>query len=86
MRNMCGNWARTVRPIGTWPADITLKQMLTSWYMLLIFRSHLPEWVIGRNNFTTLADVFRKTTTENPASPTKTLKCTTGIVRASQAR
>jgi pimeloyl-ACP methyl ester carboxylesterase len=54
--------ALQVPPGGAWRRNLTLKQFLSSWYMLFFQLPRLPEWVISRNNFAGLVDAFKKTT------------------------
>ena len=40
-----------VPPAAAWRADLTLAQLLRSWYMFFFQLPRLPEWVIKKNNF-----------------------------------
>jgi len=48
-----------VPPAAAWRANLTLAQLLRSWYMLFFQLPHLPEWLIRRNNFKSLNRVFK---------------------------
>lgn len=56
--------ALQVPPGGAWRRNLTLKQFLSSWYMLFFQLRRIPEWVISRKNYTGLVDAFKKTTAE----------------------
>ena len=49
-----------VPPAAAWRANMSLRQLLRSWYMFLFLLPRVPEWVISRNNFAALDDVFKK--------------------------
>ena len=47
-------------PLGAaWKKNITLRQMLKSWYMFFFQLPKLPEWWIGRDDFAELDKMFR---------------------------
>ena len=50
-----------VPPLPVWLANMTVKQALSSWYMLFFQLPFLPEWRIGANDFAGLESMFRKT-------------------------
>ena len=49
-----------VPPAAAWRANFSLRQLLRSWYMFFFLLPRVPEWVISRNNFAGLDDVFKK--------------------------
>jgi epoxide hydrolase 4 len=50
-----------VPPAAVWRANISLRQLLRSWYMLFFQLPRVPEWVISANNFAALDHTFKKT-------------------------
>ncbi|MEO8433597.1 MAG: alpha/beta hydrolase [Pyrinomonadaceae bacterium] len=50
-----------VPPAAAWRANITLGQLLRSWYMLFFQLPRIPEWAIGRNRFAALDKTFKET-------------------------
>ena len=40
-----------VPPAAVWRANLTLAQLLKSWYMFFFQLPRLPEWAISRNSF-----------------------------------
>ncbi|MFN2454593.1 MAG: alpha/beta fold hydrolase [Pyrinomonadaceae bacterium] len=53
--------ALQVPPIAAWLANMTLKQALSSWYMLFFQLPYVPEWMIGANDFASLDRTFKRT-------------------------
>ncbi len=53
--------ALQVPPPQAWKKNLTLRQLLRSWYMFFFQIPRLPEWLIRRDDFRQLADSFRKT-------------------------
>ncbi len=53
--------ALQVPPLAAWRDNLTLRQALTSWYMLFFQLPLLPEWLLRRNNFALLTRMFRRT-------------------------
>jgi pimeloyl-ACP methyl ester carboxylesterase len=49
-----------VPPAAAWRANLTLRQLLRSWYMFLFLLPTLPEWMIRRNNFAVLDKMFKE--------------------------
>lgn len=49
-----------VPPAAAWRANISLHQLLRSWYMFLFQLPRLPEWLISRKDFAGLNQVFRE--------------------------
>ena len=47
-----------VPPAAAWRANMTLRQLFRSWYMLLFQVPSLPEWIISRNNFAAVDRMF----------------------------
>ncbi len=47
-----------VPPAAAWRANLTLKQMLRSWYMFFFQLPLIPEWLIARKNFRGLEQTF----------------------------
>jgi len=50
-----------VPPAAVWRANISLRQLLRSWYMFFFQLPRIPEWVIGRKNFAALDRTFKET-------------------------
>ncbi len=50
-----------VPPAAAWRANMTLSQLLKSWYMFLFQLPAFPEWMIRRRNFAVLEKMFRDT-------------------------
>jgi len=50
-----------VPPAAAWRANITLRQLLRSWYMFFFQLPRVPEWAIGRNKFAALDRTFKET-------------------------
>jgi len=48
-----------VPPAAAWRANLTVGQLLRSWYMFFFQLPLVPEWVIRRNNFKGLDGVFK---------------------------
>lgn len=63
--------ALQVPPLAAWRANLTLQQALKSWYMLLFQLPFVPEWLLRRNNFVLLTQMFRRSAI-NPATFTET--------------
>jgi pimeloyl-ACP methyl ester carboxylesterase len=49
-----------VPPAAAWRANITVAQLLRSWYMFLFQLPRFPEWLIRRKNFATLDKMFKE--------------------------
>jgi pimeloyl-ACP methyl ester carboxylesterase len=47
-----------VPPAAVWRANMSLRQLLRSWYMFFFQIPRLPEWAIGRSNFAALDKTF----------------------------
>ncbi|HZG50676.1 MAG TPA: alpha/beta hydrolase [Pyrinomonadaceae bacterium] len=50
-----------VPPLPVWLANMTVKQALSSWYMLFFQLPFLPEWRMGASDFAALERMFKKT-------------------------
>ena len=50
-----------VPPAAAWRANLTLKQMLRSWYMFFFQLPRIPEWLIAWKNFRALEQTFTET-------------------------
>ncbi len=50
-----------VPPAAVWRANISLRQLLRSWYMFFFQLPRLPEWAIGRKDFAALDKTFKDT-------------------------
>jgi pimeloyl-ACP methyl ester carboxylesterase len=50
-----------VPPAAAWRANITLKQLLRSWYMFFFQLPSVPEWAIRRKGFAAIERVFNET-------------------------
>ncbi len=48
-------------PPAIWGKNLTLKQLLRSWYMFFFQLPSIPEWWIGRDDFAGLAKTLRAT-------------------------
>jgi pimeloyl-ACP methyl ester carboxylesterase len=48
-----------VPPAAAWRANLTMGQVLRSWYMFFFQLPRVPEWAIRRNNFKGLDSVFK---------------------------
>jgi pimeloyl-ACP methyl ester carboxylesterase len=55
--------AMQVPPFAVWRRNITLRQMIRSWYMLFFQIPRLPEWWMSRNDYAVVEDIFKKTVT-----------------------
>lgn len=53
--------ALQVPPLPVWFANMTVKQALSSWYMLFFQLPSVPEWRLRMNDFAGLDAMFRKT-------------------------
>jgi pimeloyl-ACP methyl ester carboxylesterase len=53
--------ALQVPPAAVWRKNLTLRQLLRSWYMFFFQLPAIPEWWIGRDDFAGLERMFRKT-------------------------
>jgi pimeloyl-ACP methyl ester carboxylesterase len=49
-----------VPPAAAWRANITLRQLLRSWYMFFFQLPRIPEWAISRKDFAALDRVFKE--------------------------
>jgi pimeloyl-ACP methyl ester carboxylesterase len=63
--------AMQVPPISVWRKNLTLKQLLRSWYMLFFQLPWLPEWYMGVGDFKSVDGMF-KNPTVRPGSFTDT--------------
>ena len=59
--------AMQVPPFAVWRRNITLRQMIRSWYMLFFQIPRLPEWWMSRNDYAVVEDIF-KTTVARPGA------------------
>lgn len=50
-----------VPPAAAWRDNMTLRQLLRSWYMLFFQLPKIPEWRIRRKNFAALEHLFKET-------------------------
>ena len=50
-----------VPPLPVWFANMTLRQALSSWYMLFFQIPYVPEWQLGLNDFAALDSMLKKT-------------------------
>jgi pimeloyl-ACP methyl ester carboxylesterase len=53
--------ALQVPPPAIWARNLTLRQLLRSWYMFFFQLPSVPEWWIRRDDFAGLAKMFRST-------------------------
>jgi epoxide hydrolase 4 len=49
-----------VPPAAAWKANLTLRQLLRSWYMFFFQLPRLPEWAISRKGFEGIDRTFRE--------------------------
>jgi pimeloyl-ACP methyl ester carboxylesterase len=49
-----------VPPASVWRSNMSLHQLLRSWYMFFFQLRRVPEWLINRNDFAGLDQVFKK--------------------------
>ena len=54
-----------VPPGAVWRANLSLRQLLRSWYMFFFQLPWLPEWVLSTKNFAALDRTFKKTVARN---------------------
>jgi epoxide hydrolase 4 len=54
--------AMQVPPPAAWRVNLTLKQLLSSWYMFFFQLPRLPEWWAGANDFARVEKMYRETT------------------------
>jgi len=50
-----------VPPAAVWRANLSLRQLLRSWYMFFFQLPRVPEWVISAKNFAALDRTFKET-------------------------
>ena len=50
-----------VPPAAVWRANISLRQLLRSWYMFFFQLPRIPEWAISRKDFAALDKTFKDT-------------------------
>jgi pimeloyl-ACP methyl ester carboxylesterase len=53
--------ALQVPPRAVWLRNMTFKQALRSWYMLFFQLPYVPEWLLSRNDFAVIDDMFART-------------------------
>ena len=53
--------ALQVPPLAVWSKNLTLRQLLRSWYMFFFQLPSIPEWWISRDDFAGLEKMFRRT-------------------------
>jgi pimeloyl-ACP methyl ester carboxylesterase len=53
--------AMQVPPPAVWARNLTLRQLMLSWYMFFFQLPRLPEWWIRRNDFAAVRRMFRAT-------------------------
>jgi len=49
-----------VPPAAAWRANMSVRQLMRSWYMFLFQLPRVPEWMISRDGFAALDKVFRE--------------------------
>ncbi|MDT4969161.1 MAG: hypothetical protein QOJ64_3898 [Acidobacteriota bacterium] len=52
--------AMQVPPLSVWRANMTLKQAIMSWYMLLFQLPRLPEWMLSARDYALVERTFKK--------------------------
>jgi len=50
-----------VPPAAAWRANMTLRQLFMSWYMVFFQLPRIPEWFISRKNFVAVERMFKET-------------------------
>lgn len=53
--------ALQVPPMPVWRANLTLRQALSSWYMLFFQLPRVPEWLMSVNDYALVERTFKKT-------------------------
>ena len=53
--------ALQVPPPAVWAKNLTLRQLLRSWYMFFFQLPSIPEWFISRDDFAAVEKMFRRT-------------------------
>lgn len=53
--------ALQVPPLAVWAKNLTLRQLLRSWYMFFFQLPRIPEWWLAREDFAGLEKMFRGT-------------------------
>lgn len=53
--------ALQVPPPAVWAKNVTLKQLLRSWYMFFFQLPAIPEWFLRRDDFNAIEKMFRQT-------------------------
>ena len=53
--------ALQVPPLAAWSNNLTLKQLLRSWYMFFFQLPRVPEWWIGAQDFAGVERMFKRT-------------------------
>jgi len=56
--------ALQVPPFSVWRKNLSLKQILASWYLFFFQIPFLPEWFLSRNNFAGLTGILKKLSAE----------------------
>jgi pimeloyl-ACP methyl ester carboxylesterase len=56
-----------VPPAAAWRANLTLRQLLRSWYMFFFQLPCIPEWAISRKDFAGLDRVFKESVARKDA-------------------
>lgn len=52
--------AMQVPPAAAWRANMSVRQLMRSWYMFLFQLPRVPEWMISRSGFASLDTVFKE--------------------------
>jgi epoxide hydrolase 4 len=53
--------AMQVPPMAAWRANMTLRQALSSWYMLFFQLPRVPEWLMSARDYAFVERIFKKT-------------------------
>ena len=53
--------AMQVPPMAAWRANMTLRQALSSWYMLFFQLPRVPEWLMSAKDYAFVERIFKKT-------------------------
>jgi pimeloyl-ACP methyl ester carboxylesterase len=63
-----------VPPAAVWRANISLRQLLRSWYMFFFQLPRIPEWAISRKNFASLDRIFTESVVRKGAFSEKDIQ------------
>lgn len=61
--------AMQVPPPAVWRKNLSLRQLMASWYMFFLQIPRLPEWLMSRNDFALLEKTMKRLAVKNVFSP-----------------